>query len=102
MFGRLAEEIFGMVREELVERIGRGDQHRRGGIVPAPRAPRLLPRGRDASRVADEDRRAQPADVYAQFEGVGRDDETDGAVAQASLNFASLGGEVAGAIAADG
>ena len=27
LFRRLAEEIIGMMREELIERIGRGDQH---------------------------------------------------------------------------
>jgi len=42
---RAAEEVFGMVGKELVDRVGRGDQHGCSGCEAAPGAPRLLPGG---------------------------------------------------------
>ncbi|MBV6465939.1 MAG: hypothetical protein PGMFKBFP_01229 [Anaerolineales bacterium] len=90
LLGRLPEKIFGMVGEELVERIGRRDQRRRGRVVPASRATRLLPRGRDASRVADEDGRAESADVDPQLEGVRRHHEADASIAESLFDLAAL------------
>jgi hypothetical protein len=49
----------------------------------------------------NEDRRAEPADVDAEFEGGGGDDGFDRAVAQSLLDLAALVREVAGAITAN-
>ena len=43
LLGRAPEEIFGMMRQELVERTGRSDQHRRSRGIPASCPARLLP-----------------------------------------------------------
>ena len=102
LFGRTREEIFGMMGQELVERTGRGDQHGGCRVISAPGPARLLPDAGDGSRIADQHRRAQPADVDAQFEGIGGNDEFDRAIAQSFFDLAALGGQVAGAVAADG
>ena len=47
-----AVEPFGARGEELVERVGRGDEHRRRKAAAPPSAPYLLPRRGDAARVA--------------------------------------------------
>ena len=101
LLGRTAEEIIGMMREELVKRIGRGDHDRHCGIISAPRPTRLLAHACDGARIPDDDRRAQPADVNSQFKGIGCHDSFDRAVAQALFDLAALVREVAGAITAD-
>ena len=90
-----------MVGQELVERTGRGHQQRGSRFVAAPRPTGLLPRRSDRPRIPDQQRRAQPADVNAQLEGVGGDDRAHAAVAQPLFDFPALGGQVAGAVAAD-
>ena len=64
-FGRVAEEVFGMHDEVLVKRRGRGDEDGQRCARSPPRPPHLLPRARDAARVADEDGGIQRADVKA-------------------------------------
>src|SRR5512143_2608965 len=87
---RTVEEIFGMVGEELVERARGGDQHRDGRFETAPRATRLLPRRSDGARVADEDRRAQPADIDAQFQRVCGNDSFYRSVSESFFDLATL------------
>ena len=89
------------MREELVKRIGRRDQHRHSRIIPASRPTRLLARACDSPWIPDEDCRAQPADVYSQFKRICGNDSFDRAVAQALFDLAALVREVARAIAAD-
>ncbi len=101
LLGGAGEEIFGMVGQELVKGRGRGDQDGRGWFVPAPGAARLLARAGDRPRVTDQQGSPQPANVDAQLEGVGGHHQLHGTVAQAFLDGTALGGEVAGAVAAD-
>ena len=102
LLGRALEEILRMVGEELVERTGGGDHDRCSGFEAASRPPRLLPRRSDGARVADEDRRAQPADIDAQLEGVRSNHGPDGAFSQSLFDLAALVGKIAGAVAANG
>ena len=78
-----------MVRQELVERTGGGDQHGRRGSFAATGPTRLLRDACDGPRIPDEQRRAQPADVDAQFEGVGGNDKFDRTVAQPFFDLPS-------------
>ena len=98
---RPAEKIFGMMREELVQRIRRRDQHRHSRCIAASRPTRLLARARDGARIPDENRRAQSADVDSQFERVRGDNRCNRTVAQALLDLAALNWEITGTIASD-
>src|SRR5215207_1887408 len=80
LFRGTLEEVFGMMGQELVQRTGGSDHHRRGGFETASGASRLLPGGSDSSGVADQDGGAQPADVDPQLEGVGGNDRFYGGV----------------------
>ena len=48
----LAEERFGVLHQVLIQRVLEGHEHRQGIAVAAPRAARLLPRGKHRPRVA--------------------------------------------------
>src|SRR5512142_2771912 len=102
LLGRTLEEIFRMMGEELVERTGRGDHDCRRGGETAARATRLLPRRSDGPRVADEDRRAQPADVDSQFQCVRSNDSFYSSFSEPFFDLATLGRQIAASIAADG
>ncbi len=102
LFGRAPKEVIGMVGQELVERAGGGHQDCQGGLVAAPGPSGLLPGAGDGARVPDQQRCAQAADVYAQFEGVGGNHGPDRPIPQAFFDGAALGGQVAAAVAADG
>src|SRR5512134_2068664 len=102
LLGRTVEEIFGMMGKELVQRSRRGDHDGCGRFETASRATRLLPRRSDGTRVADEDRRAQPADVDPQFEGVCGNNGLDSTLAQSLFDLATLGWQISAAITTDG
>ena len=95
-----AEEVLGVPNDELVQWRARSheDADRPG---TASGAAYLLPRGRDGSRIADQHRRVQAADVDAQLESIGADDACDIARAQARFNLASMQGKVSRAITAN-
>ena len=99
--GRLTEEIVGMMRQELVERIGGGDQNRQGGGSATARATGLLVDTGDRSGIPDQDGGTQAANVNPKFESVGGHDGAYAAIAEPLLDFASLGGQVSGTVAAD-
>ena len=90
-----------MVDDVLVDRRAGGDQDRHAGARSPSGPAELLPGPGDRARVAGEDRDVQPPDVHAELEGVGGDDAEDLTVAQAVLDRAALGREVAAAVAAD-
>src|SRR5690349_8746092 len=75
------EKIFGVMRQELVKRTRGGNHDRSCGFKSASGATRLLSGGGDRARITDQDRRAQPADVDSQFEGVRSYDSFDRSVA---------------------
>src|SRR5512137_2265107 len=87
-----------MMGKKLVKWVGCSDQHSKCGIVPAPRASRLLNRACDGARVTDKQRRSQSADIDSQFEGVGRHDHFDRTVAKSLLDFAPLAWKITGAV----
>ena len=69
---------------------------------PTPPSPAgLLPGAGDAAGVAGHNHGVQPANVDAQFQGVGRHDAAHRAVAQTRLDATALGGQVAAPVAAD-
>ena len=65
------------------------------GRLPAAGPARLLIDAGNGAGIADKHGRAQPADVDAQFEGVGGDDGLERAGAQALFDLATLGRKVA-------
>lgn len=96
-----AEEIAGMLNNELVERRRTGHQEDHRTFLGAPRAAALLPGGGDGPRVARQHCRLEPADVDAQFQGVGADHAQVAAGARAFLDVAPFVGEIASPVAAD-
>ena len=101
LLGRALEEELRVVDDVLVDRRAGRDEDPDARLEPATGPPELLPRRRDRARVAGEHRDVQGADVDAELERVRRDDAEDLAVAQAALDRAALGRQVAAAIAAD-
>ena len=92
--GERSKKYSGMMGKELVEGAGGGDQDRRGRFQPAPGAPCLLPRRGHGARITDQDRRAQPADVDAQLEGIGGHHGFDRALAQSLFDLPALDGKI--------
>ena len=78
-----------MPDDELVERRARRNEDSDGSGA-ASGAPDLLPRGRDGSRIADEDRGVEAAYVDAELECVGADHAGDAARTQARLYLATM------------
>ena len=89
LFRRPLEEIFRMMSQELVNRIGRGYHHSCCGFETTSSATCLLPRGSNGARVADEDRRAQPANVDSKFQRVCGDHGFDSAIPESFFDFSS-------------
>ncbi len=89
-----------MVDDVLVDRRTGGDEDGDARSLPSTGATELLPRRRDRTRIAGQDRHVQAADVDAQLERIRRDDAEDLAVAQTAFDRPPLGGQVAAAIAA--
>jgi hypothetical protein len=92
LLGGLVEDELRVVHDVLVDRGGRGDEHRHARPIAAAGTPDLLPGGRDRTGVAGEDRRVEAADVDPELEGVRGDDAEDLAVAKALLDRAPLRG----------
>ena len=67
---RAIEEVVGVAREELVERVLAGDVERQAAPSPAGAAPHLAQAG-DRAGEGDDDRRVERADVDSQLERVG-------------------------------
>ena len=97
---RTPGKVIGMMRQELVERICGGDQQRQRRRITAPGPACLLGEAGNGTRIADEQRRAQPADVYSKFEGVCGNNGLDGPIAQAFFNLTALGREITAAVTA--
>ncbi len=101
LFGRAGEKVFGVVSQELVERVGRGDENCHSRVISAARSTRLLPGGGDGAGIADEQRCLQTADINTQFKGIGGNYHSDASVTQAFFDFAALGREITGTITAN-
>ena len=101
VFGRAAEKIVRMLDDELIERRGRGDQHRAGSAAAASGASGALPGGGDRAGIAGHHAGVERADINAQFQRVRGDHAANAPFAQAALDFAALAGQIAAAIAAN-
>ena len=91
------EERARLAREELVERVVRGDEDREAAVAPASTAP-LLSQGRHGPRKADGDRTVEEPDVDPQLERVGRGHAEQLAFDEASLDLTALRRRVPGAV----
>ena len=100
LLGSPVEEVLGMADHVAIDRRGRGDQHADAHALASSGPAELLPGRRDRAGVAGQDRHVEAADVDAELEGVGADHAEDLAVAQPTLDRATLGGQVAAAVAA--
>ena len=101
LLGGAAEEVVGVLRDELVEGRRVGHQHRYRRAAAPARAPSLLPGRSHAAGITEEHGRVEAADVDAQLEGVRGDDAEHRALAQPALDLAALQGQIAAAVAAD-
>src|SRR5580700_2939119 len=101
MFRRPSEKIIGMLDDELVEGRRGCDHHGARSAAAAPGTAGTLPRGGNGAGVSGHDTGIKRADIYAQFEGVGRDYAANAAVAQSTLDFTPLSRQISPAIAAN-
>ena len=101
LLDRRAEEVVGVLGDELVEGGGVRDEDRHRRARAPPRPPRLLPGRGDAARVAHEHRRVEAPDVDPQLERVRGDDAEHRPLAQPALDLAPLEGQVAAPVAPD-
>ena len=100
MLRRGAEEIVRVLDHILVQRGGGGHQNGQRRILAPSGAARLLPGAGDGAGIAAQHARREGADVDAQLQRVGGHDHIHLTRAQAALDFAPLGGQVAAAVAA--
>ena len=100
--GGTPKQGLGMMGQELVDgrRRGQQDGNRRGIAATGP--PGLLIGGGQRTGIADQQGRAQPADVDAQFEGIGRHHQAHFTGAQTLFDLAPMGGQITRAVAANG
>ena len=77
------------------------DHHGARSAAAAPGTAGTLPGGGDGAGVSGHDTGIERADIYAEFEGVGRDYAANAAVAQSALDFTPLSRQISAAIAAD-
>ena len=100
MLRRGAEEIVGVLDHILVQRSGRGHQNGQRRVLAPSGAARLLPGAGDGAGIAAQHARREGADVDAQLQRIGGHDHVHLARSQAALDFATLGGQIAAAVAA--
>ena len=86
---RPVEEVFGVPREELVQRILAGDVAREPAAAATGASPHLA-QARDRAREGDHEGGVQSPDVDAELERVGGDDSTHLAGHQTRLDLAPL------------
>ena len=91
---RAAEEVLRVADQVLVHRRGGGHQHRQADRRAPPGTAGLLPGRGDRAGKAGQDRDVQPADVDAQFQGVGGHDPQNLPLPQAPLDGTPLVGQV--------
>jgi hypothetical protein len=95
------QDVLGVLDDVLIDgRRGRDEERGRKVLTP-PRAAHLLPRRRDGAGIAEEHRGLQRADVDAELERIRGYDAADGPIAEAALDRAPLGRQIATAVAAD-
>ena len=86
----------------MIQRRRRGDKGGERCSRAPSGAPHLLAGRRDGAGVAYQDRRIECADVDAQFQRVGGDDDACLAVAQVAFDGTAFLGQIAAAVALDG
>ena len=101
VLGRTPEEVVGMLDNELIERSGRRDEHGAGTPTASSCSTCALPRRSNRTRIARHHARVERSDIDAQFESASRYDAADSTVAQPTLDFAPLTGQIPAAIAAN-
>ena len=87
---RALKKIVRVLCQELVERVGGGNQHSQRSFIAPASATGLLPGSRNRPRVANQQRGTHLSDVDAELEGVGRHDQVHIPLAQAVLYLAPL------------
>jgi len=85
----------------LIKRRGRGNQDGGRFSCFAAGSPCSLPGAGNRPRIASQHGCVQSADIYAQFESVGRNNSQDFALTQAFFNFSPSGRQIAAAITSD-
>src|SRR5450759_2561171 len=102
VFGRAGKKVIGMMGQELVERVGCGDENRHCRVTPTTGPTRLLPRGSDGTGIANEQRCLQPSYINTQFEGVGGNHQPYASVTQTLFDSTALGRGIARPVTANG
>ena len=91
------EQRLRLAHEVLVERVLRGDEHRKAVRAAAGASP-LLAQARDRAGEADRDRGVEVADVDPELERIGRGDAEELSLDEPPLDLAALLRRVAGAV----
>ena len=68
---RPADERIRVMHQIRIQRIRAGNKHHRGGLIPPPGTPRLLPKTRKSSRKPGRNHRIQTPNVNTQLQGIG-------------------------------
>ena len=101
LFRRAVEEIIGMVGQELIQRVGRGNQGRQRCLTLATGATGLLPCCGNCPWIPSQYSRAHPPNINSQFQRIGGDYSPYLTFSQPSLDLTTLAGQVAAAIGPD-
>src|SRR5512142_375980 len=98
MFGRVSEEILGMLHDELIERRGgRYKDRARTAASPACTAG-ALPGGSNRPRITRHYAGIERANIDSQLECVCGHDTQDPTVTQSALDLAAFGRQIASAV----
>ena len=97
-FRRLAQEIFRMIHDELIQRRARRDQHRHRHSAAPAGAAHALPRGRNRSGIAGKHGNIQASDIDAQLQRIRGNHAANRAVPQAALDLPPFIRQISAAI----
>ena len=99
---RFAQQGFRMMDKVGVQRVVAGDQHHQRPLTSSAATARLLPERGDRPGESGQQHGIQSSDVDSQFQRVGGGQAAQLAVGQGSLEYATVLGEIAGAVGSNG
>ncbi len=101
VLGRTAEEIIGMLHDELIQRSRRRNEHRARASAAPPRAPGPLPGGSNRAWITGHHASVQRSDINSQFQCVRGHHSSNSSVAQTTFDFPPFVRQISAAVAAD-